>query len=134
MELNKTETENLLSMLNSSDRDNYYVALKAIDAHEFDDSTVGFLLYLYKFSKCTYAKWKEEAPKSTVILEKLLRGLSDEPLTYSRALTVMINKRVNKDSIEMFLERHVKELVTQLENIGYPTEKLDLSIKLKERE
>lgn len=131
MELNKQETENLISMLNSSDRDNYYIALKAIDAHEYDDKSVGFLLYLYKFSKSTYKTWQEEAPKACKILENLLPGISDEPLTYARALTVMINKRVDKDAIEMFLERHVKELVTQLDNMGYPTVELDFNIKLK---
>ena len=131
MELNKKETENLISMLNSSDRDNYYVALKAIDAHDFDDKSVGFLLYLYKFSKSTYEEWENEAPKAAKLLDKLLPGISGEPLTYSRALTVMIDKRVDTDAIEMFLERHVKELVGQLETMGYPTIKLDFSIKLK---
>ena len=131
MELNKQETENLISMLNSSDRDNYYVALKAIDAHDFDDKSVGFLLYLYKFSKSTHKIWQDEAPKTSKLLDKLLPGISDAPLTYARALTVMIDKRVDTDAIEMFLERHVKELVGQLENMGYPTIKLDFNIKLK---
>lgn len=134
MKITKAEAENIMNMLSSTDKENGYLAFKAIEAHDFDTKDdSGYLIYFYKFSKFTMDEWLENAPVACAILSKLftLYNVSSGPLTYSRALTIMAEQGVCKDSIELFLERHVKDLTNSLEALGYPMDKLDFTVKLK---
>lgn len=130
MKLNKSEVENLLNMLTSEDKDNAYVAFQAIEAFEFKKNEIGYLIYLYKFGKPDQVAWQENAPKSFKRLSKFFN--MDEPLTYGKALKVMIENKSKSSILETFLERHVKQLVSMLDGMGYPVNSLDINIKLKE--
>jgi len=81
------------------------------------------------------SEWKEHAPTAHEILQRLFKvyNLESAPVTYSRALQLMVDNNVSVDSIELFLERHVKDLTNSLSALGYPTDKLELTIKLKEK-
>jgi hypothetical protein len=134
MKIAKTEVENIMNMLVSSDTDNGYLAFKAIEAHDFDSKeTLGYLIYFYKFCKYNMSEWEEHAPKAHEILQRVFKAynLESAPITYSRALQLMVEHNVSVDSIELFLERHVKDLTNSLSALGYPTDKLELTIKLK---
>jgi len=78
MNLTISEADNLLSMLNSNDKDNMYIAFKAIEAHDFSGPDFGYLIYLYKFSNTSIQDWSENAPtplnklKNLVIMSCLL--------------------------------------------------------------
>jgi hypothetical protein len=134
MKITRTEAENIMNMLTSSDKENGYLAFKAIEAHDFDNrEDSGFLIYFYKFSKFTMVEWTENSPVASAILSNLFTAyrVDSGPLTYSRALTIMAEQGVSKDSIELFLERHVKDLTNSLESLGYPMDKLEFSVKLR---
>lgn len=134
MKINREEAENIMNMLTSSDTENAYLAFKAIEAHDFDNKEdVGFLIYFYKFSKFTMEEWLNNAPVACAILSNLFTqyNVSSGPLTYSRALTIMAEQGVSKEAIELFLERHVKDLTNSMASLGYPMDKLDFSVKLK---
>lgn len=130
MEINKQEAENILNMLNSEDKDNGFVAFKAIDAHDFEGTKIGYLIYLYKFSKWTIDEWVTNAPKSAKILQDSFD--LTKVLTYAEGLSFIIQHNCDKEVITMFLDRHVKELTTMLGAMGYPTDKIALNISLKE--
>jgi hypothetical protein len=65
-----------------------------------------------------------------VLLEKYAD--MSEPLTYAKALNIMITNSCDKEVIELFLERHVKDLVTMLSTMGYPLDKMEFTLKLKD--
>jgi hypothetical protein len=131
MKITKHEAENMMNMLTSVDEDNGYLALKAVETFDYEEGTEGYLIYFFKFSRYSVEEWKKEAPKAYEILNSLILNI-DSPLTYSSALTYMINKKACKDSIELYIERHVKDLTQTLERLGYPIDKLNFNISLKE--
>jgi len=135
MKINKIEAENIMNMLASSDIENGYLAFKAIEAYDFDNKEdIGYLIYFYKFSKFSIKEeWLKKAPVACAILSNLFSKYNVEtgPLTYSRALTIMAEESVSKESLELFLERHVKDLTGSLAALGYPMDKLDFTVKLK---
>jgi hypothetical protein len=56
----------------------------------------------------------------------------EQPLTYAKALAIMIENKNKNEIVSMFLERHVKQLASMLDTMGYPVDKLDINIKLKD--
>jgi len=132
MNLNKQEAENIMSMLLSVDKENSIVATAALEAFDFNESDVGYLIYFYKFSKYDDGFWSENAPKSYKRLKETINV--EKPLTTANAIKTMLSLQTNIDSIELMLNRHVVELRKMLESMGYPIEKLVLNLKLKENE
>lgn len=132
MKITQEEAENVMNMLLSPDIDNAFIAFKAIEAYDFDKDNIGYLLYFFKFSKYPFDKWETNSPNSSQVLKKFVDV--DKPLTYARAIQIMIDLKTCKDAIELTLNRHVKELATMLKSMGYPTEKLVIDIKLKNNE
>lgn len=131
MKLNVEEAENLLSMLNSSDNDNKYLALKVIDAHDFSGVDFGYLIYLYKFSKTPLDIWKENAEKAYQIILDSTNN-SQSVLTNARGLTILIEKKADQKIIDMYLRRHTKDLKEMLYMMGYPMDHVDLTINIKQ--
>lgn len=132
MKITKEEAENVMSMFDSADEDNGYLAFKAIEAFDFSGENLGYLIYFFKYSRYKLADWKEQSPLCHKLLQNIIDP--DKPLTYAQALNTMIGKRVAKDSIELFLKRHVKEINEMLTNMGYPTNELHVDINLKSNE
>jgi hypothetical protein len=75
--------------------------------------------------------WQTEAPKSYKILNKAA-ALGDNNLTSGKCLSLMTSNGSSKDSIEMFLENFVFDMVGFLDQLGYPADKFDINIKLKD--
>lgn len=130
MILNKQEAENLLIMLTSDDKDNAYIAFQAINAYKFKKDEIGYLAYLYKFGKPDKDQWEEHSPTAYKQLKKYFN--MEQPLTYARALATMIENKNKNEIVSMFLERHVKQLAAMLDTMGYPVDKLDIKIQLKD--
>jgi hypothetical protein len=86
---------------------------------------------LYKFSKLSKDTWEKEAPKSYKVLNKAA-ALGDNNLTSGKCLSLMTSNGSSKDSIELFLENFVVDMVGFLGQLGYPTEKFEIDIKLKD--
>ena len=129
MKLNQEEAENIMNMLLSQDKDNSTIAFAAIEAFEFNSDNVGYLLYFYKFSKFSLDIWENNSPKAIHVLKKFVE--IDKPLTYAKVLQHMMDLKTCIEAIELTLNRHVKELTGMLSSMGYPTDKLDINIKLK---
>jgi hypothetical protein len=130
LKFDKEETKNLLNMLKSSDSENHTIAFQALENADLKDYK-GELLVLYKFSKLPKDTWQTEAPKSYKILNKAA-ALGDNHLTSGKCLSLMTSNGSSKDSIEMFLENFVFDMVGFLDQLGYPADKFDINIKLKD--
>jgi hypothetical protein len=130
MKISKEEAESVMNMLLSTDKDNATIAFAAVEAFDFNADNIGYLIYFFKFSKFSLNDWEQNSPKSSSKLRKFVEV--DKPLTYAKAINLMIDFKTSKDAIELTLNRHVKELTKMLESMGYPTEKMVIDIKLKE--
>ena len=128
MELNKEVVENLLTMLNSEDKENAYIAMKAMEQYDFTGKNYGYMIYIYKYSKHNIDVWKTHSPVLASILEK---EFYNKPLSFSDGLNIMISKKLSEVALELFMEIHVKDLVKMLGVMGYPTDKLEFNLKLK---
>jgi len=129
IKFDKEETKNLLSMLKSTDAENHIIAFQALENADFKNYK-GELLVLYKFSKINYSIWETEAPKSYKILSKLTDNFNG--LTSGKCLSIMTSNNSSKDAIELFLENFVVDMVGFLDQLGYPTDKFDINIQLKD--
>lgn len=126
----KEETKNLLNMLKSSDAENHIIAFEALQNADLTDYH-GELLVLYKYSKLPEIEWKNNCSKAFEIITDLL-GVTAEPLSSPKLLSIMTCNKATKDSIELFLEVFMLDLTHILHQIGYPTEKISIDIKLKD--
>lgn len=128
MIFNKEETRNLLNMLQSSDEENHIIAFEALKNADLSNY-FGELLVLYKFSKLSSEKWKKECKPAYKIIDKHITATT---LTSATCLGLMTNAESTKESIELFMEYFVRDMTGFLGQMGYPTEKFEIEIKLKD--
>ena len=89
----------------------------------------GELMVLYKFSKLGSDKWTKNCKKVYSLIEEHTNG---KTLTSANCLGIMTNARSTKESIELFMEYFVRDMTGFLGQMGYPTEKFEIEIKLKD--
>lgn len=129
MKLDNQKTLNLLGMINSPDEDNHHIALKSLDAFDFDDvDTRGYVLFLYKMGTLPLSRY-EESTKADAFLKETI-GL--ELCTYGKCLQILFKMKVSKEMLNFFLANHITKLVNTLKDIGYPMDNLDLKLSLKD--
>jgi len=127
MIFNKEETKNLLNMLRSSDKENAIIAfesLKNVDIKTY----IGELIVLYKFGKQTNAVWEANCPKCFTAISKEI----DKTLSTGECLSAMTFNKVSMYSIELFMELFTENMVGFLGQMGYPVDKFDIILKLKD--
>jgi hypothetical protein len=128
MIFDKEETRNLMSMLQSEDTENHVIAFKSLSNVDFN-KYVGELLVLYKFANKDSKAWEDAG----TVGKKLLKLVdTDKSLTSPRTLSLITANKGSKASIELFMESFVRDMTRMLESIGYPTDKIEIDIKLKE--
>lgn len=128
MIFDKEETRNLMSMLQSEDTENHVIAFKSLSNVDFN-KYVGELLVLYKFAHKDAEAWKDAG----TVGKKLLKLVdTDKSLTSPRTLSLITANKGSKASIELFMESFIRDMTRMLESIGYPTDKIEIDIKLKE--
>ena len=128
MIFNKEETKNLLNMLRSSDKENAILAfesLKRVDIKTY----IGELIVLYKFGNASPEDWETNCPKIWKKIKDMILGAG--PLTSPKCLTLLKNVKANNDCMELFMELFVKDMIGYLDDLGYPADKFDISIKFK---
>jgi len=131
MIFNKEETKNLITMLQSEDSENHIVAFEALKNVDFKKYT-GEILVLYKFGCTDINKWRENCK---TISNKLLKIVDDEKiLTGPATLSKITSNNGSIASIELFMEYFVSNMTKMLDGIGYPTDKLEISVKLKDND
>jgi hypothetical protein len=128
MIFDKEETRNLMSMLQSEDTENHVIAFKSLSNVDFN-KYVGELLVIYKFAHKDSKAWEDAG----TVGKKLLKLVdTDKALTSPRTLSLITANKGSKASIELFMESFVRDMTRMLESIGYPTDKIEIDIKLKE--
>jgi len=134
MVFNKEETKNLLNMLLSEDLSNADIAfasLKTVDVKEYS----GELIVLYKFSGHSLNKWIRECNNCGIVIKELTEKSftpNNTSLSTGTCLSIMTSNNCSNQSIELFLEKFTENMIGFLGQMGYPTDKFTLDIKLKE--
>jgi hypothetical protein len=115
-------------MFQSSDTENHVVAFHAIENSTLDNNE---LVLLYKFSGQPFAKWKHEIPKTA---QRIADVIGDEAIALSsaRVLGIITNNKAAKHVIETFLEFFIRDLTSMLGSIGYPMDKVDINVKIRD--
>lgn len=130
--LDKEKANNLFAMLKSSDSDNKYIALKSIDQSNIEKS-LGFILILFKFGMANSLEWKTHSPNCWKKFYEI--NLIDDKVitvTASKIMRALIAEACDMDHVAMFIEQHSCDLLGTLKMWGYPTERLDVNVILKE--
>ena len=115
-------------MFQSSDSENHVVAFHAIENSPLDNNE---LVLLYKFSGQVFAKWKHEIPMTA---QRIADVIGDEAIALSsaRVLGIITNNKAAKHVIETFLEFFIRDLTSMLGSIGYPMDKVDINVKIRD--
>ena len=132
MIFNKEETRNLLNMLRSSDKENAILAfesLKKVDIKTY----IGELIVLYKFGNASPEDWETNCSKCVKALgkRKILTGAYNA-LSSGVCLAHMTNNNASIQSIELFMEFFTESMIGFLGQMGYPADKFEINIKLKD--
>ena len=132
MIFNKEETKNLLNMLRSSDKENAILAfesLKKVDIKTY----IGELIVLYKFGNASPEDWETNCSKCVKALgkRKILTGAYNA-LSSGVCLAHMTNNNASIQSIELFMEFFTESMIGFLGQMGYPADKFEINIKIKD--
>ena len=132
MIFNKEETRNLLNMLRSSDKENAILAfesLKKVDIKTY----IGELIVLYKFGNASPEDWETNCSRCVKALgkRKILTGAYNA-LSSGVCLAHMTNNNASIQSIELFMEFFTESMIGFLGQMGYPADKFEINIKLKD--
>jgi hypothetical protein len=129
MIFNKEETKNLLNMLRSPDKENAVIAfesLKNVDTKKY----IGELILLYKFGSATAEDWETNCSKCAKELKVILKG--DAVLSSGSCISYMTSNNASIQSLELFIELFTESMVKFLEQMGFPSDKFEINIKLKD--
>ena len=132
----KEETKNLINMLRSADADNALIAFKSI-ANVDTKKYIGELIVLYKYGSQTINTWEKECPQVALAIKNALKlYISNDisNITTGSCLSALFAARASSQSLELFVEYFTEGVVKSLEQMGFPVEKFDINIKLKENE
>jgi len=134
MILNKQEIKNILNMLLSEDKENAIVAFSCLNnyAHK---KHLGNLLVLYQFGRTSAEEWEKECKKVFKLLKNVLKlDSKDYRLPSSTVFSALIDNKCSEESIELYLELFTNQLSNNLYNMGYPTDKLEINVKIKDND
>lgn len=133
MIFDKEETKNLLKMFQSKDEENSILAFKALSNVE-TTSYKGELIVLYKFGNKKLDFWKEQCPSCYKELKTMFDAYKNHEysdLSTGTCLSIMTNNIASNQSIELFMEMFSVNMMGFLGQMGYPAEKFEINIKLK---
>jgi len=134
MILNKQEIKNILSMLLSEDKENAIIAFSCLNNYA-SKKYLGELLVLYQFGKTTAEVWEKECKKGFKIIKNVLKlDSKDYRLPSSTVFSALIDNKCSKESIELYLEFFTNQFSNHLYNMGYPTDKFEITVKLKDND
>ena len=126
--MTRDELKNLINMFQSSDTENHVVAFHEIDNSKLDENE---LVLLYKFSGQPISKWMKEVPKTAELITNVI-GDEAIALSSARVLGIITKNKADKHVIETFLEYFIRDLTSMLGSIGYPMDKVDINVKIKD--
>ena len=116
-------------MYNSPDKENHVVANEILNNCDIDASE-GWLIIFYGMSLKTESYWRENIPNAFKKISEL--GIQSEyKLSAAQIVNTLITAAVEPEIMDYYLKIHVEELKTAMSNWGYPVNKLNYSITLK---
>ena len=134
MIFDKEETKNLLNMLRSTDVENATIAFQALEGVN-KEKYLGELIVLYKFGKKTMVHWEKEAPKCHSYLKDVLNQFSKQEgseLSTGTCLSAMTSNNASNQAIDLFMELFTDSMIGFLGQMGYPADKFEINVKLKD--
>jgi len=134
MILSRDEVKNLVNMMKSPDKENNYLVYKVLEDLDLE-ANLGEILVIFRYGNYRLDEWERDCKKVyDFIINKLhdYNGGWDSKPTTSDILSLLTKNNASKDSIELFLEYFMMNLGRMLDNMGYPTDKFELTIKLKD--
>ena len=133
MIFNKEETKNLINMLRSADKENAIVAFESLNNVD-PKKYIGELIVLFKFGQPEIEQWEQNCEACANALNYLVKDLKKDKLnTYNtgQLLSMMTDNKASHESIELFMEFFTENMIGFLSQMGYPTDKFEINIKLK---
>jgi hypothetical protein len=131
MILNKQEIKNILSMLLSEDKENAIIAFSCLNNYA-SKKYLGELLVLYQFGRTAAEEWEKECKKVFKLIKNVLKlDSTDYRLPSSTVFSALMDNKCSEESIELYLEFFTNTFSNYLYGMGYPTDKLDIQIKIK---
>jgi TusA-related sulfurtransferase len=134
MIFDKEETKNLLNMIRSSDNENAVVAFEALKGVH-TEKYLGELIVLYKYGKRSIKEWEEACPGCEIAIRNAVNKFTKEDgvdLSTGSCLSAMIEGKASNESIELFMELFTENMIGFLGQMGYPADKFEINIKLKD--
>jgi len=128
--LTKESVRSVMDMYASTDKDNWLVANEIINNCDIEKSK-SWLVLLYAESNKDNSYWEENIPNVIYVI-KGMGVYSEYKPTINNVLTTLINLNAEADVVDMFLQLHVETLKKSMKNWGYPVDKLNYSITLKD--
>ena len=130
--LNRESVESIYEMYNSPDKENHVVANEILNNCDIDASE-GWLIIFYGMSLKNDQYWLENMPNVFVRVREL--GIqSEHKLSAAQLVNALIVAKVEPEIMDYYLEIHVEDLKRAMSNWGYPVNKLNYSITLKNEE
>lgn len=134
MTFNKEEIKNILNMLLSEDKENSVIAFSCIDNYA-SKKHLGELLVLFQFGRTAAEVWKKECKKGFKLIKNVLKlDNTNYRLPSSTVFSALTANKCSEESIELYLELFTNDFSDHLYNMGYPTDKFEINIKLKNNE
>lgn len=136
MIFSKEETKNLLNMLRSTDTDNANLAFEALKGADIE-KYLGELIVLYKFGKQGIDIWDKECPDCAKALRAALSPYAKDEgaeLSTGSCLSAMTNSKASHQAIELFMEYFTENMMGFLGQMGYPADKFEITVKLKQND
>jgi hypothetical protein len=133
MIFDKEETKNLLNMLRATDKENALIAfeaLKGVDTKKY----LGELIVLYKYGKLSITEWKAAPTCEKAIRDAVSKFTKEEgaELSTGSCLSAMTENKASNESIELFMELFTENMISFLGQMGYPADKFEINVKLKD--
>ena len=132
----KLSTENynsILSMLNSTDKENMVVGFTCIEEANFKKNICP-ILFLFKDSQAAGPDWAEHAPKTYKKIQKITNR-KDTFVTFKMIFDAMtIDNTPATQDIEFYIQRYTDFLINMVNSAGRFPQIEKLQIKLKDLE
>jgi hypothetical protein len=128
--LNRESVRSIMDMYASTDNSNQLVANEIINNCDIKKS-LPWLVLIYSESINTNDYWTEHMPNAMKFIRELI-VLGEYKPTVNSVLMTLLDLKAEADVVDLFLQLHVETLKKSMKNWGYPVDKLNYSITLKD--
>jgi hypothetical protein len=129
MEVEKLK--NIISMLQSTDKENHTVALTLLENVDYNECFVQLLL-AYKQGHAKAEAWIADAPSAYDFI-KGKAVMSDTNITFNDIFQAIIKHKYPVEQMQLFLLVFTEYLKDQCQSLGYSfIEEIEMNVKLKE--